>query len=70
MIVYTNGLQGAQYPAGIPIGKVTSATTPSNAVQMSISLIPMANLDQIGYVDVLLWTPGPVTSRVAPGSSS
>jgi rod shape-determining protein MreC len=58
-VVYTNGLQGAQYPAGIPIGKVTSATSPPNAVQMSISLIPMANLAKIGYVDVLLWTQVP-----------
>jgi rod shape-determining protein MreC len=58
-IVYTNGLQGAQYPAGLPIGKVTSATTPTNAVQMSISLDPMANLDELGFVDVLLWTQTP-----------
>jgi rod shape-determining protein MreC len=59
MVVYTNGLQGAQYPAGIPIGKVTSATSPPNAVQMSISLVPMANLDKIAYVDVLLWNQVP-----------
>ena len=58
-IVYTNGLQGAQYPAGIPIGKVASATTPPTAVQMSISLTPLANLDRIGYVDVLLWNQVP-----------
>lgn len=58
-VVYTNGLQGAQYPAGIPIGKVSSATTPVNAVQMSISLSPMANLDQLAYVDVLLWNQSP-----------
>ena len=58
-IVYTNGLQGAQYPQGLPIGKVLSATTPTNAVQMSISLSPLANLDQLGFVDVLLWTQVP-----------
>ena len=58
-IVYTNGLQGAQFPRGLPIGKVLSATTPTNAVQMSISLSPMANLDQLGFVDVLLWTQVP-----------
>jgi rod shape-determining protein MreC len=61
-IVYTNGLQGAQYPAGIPIGRVSSATTPQNAVQMSISLIPLANLDQLAYVNVLLWSPSPSPS--------
>ena len=56
-IVYTNGLQGADYPAGIPLGKVSSASTPVNASQMSISLTPLANLSSVAYVDVLLWSP-------------
>ncbi len=59
MLLYTNGLQGAQYPAGIPIGRVTSATSPPNADQMSITVNPAANLDSLGFVDVLLWNPTP-----------
>ena len=56
-IVYTNGLQGGEYPAGIPIGKVISASTLTNSGQMAITLKPMANLDSLAYVEVLLWSP-------------
>ena len=56
-ILYTNGLKGGEYPAGIPVAKVTSATSPTNATQMSITLMPMANLSNLSYVEVLLWSP-------------
>lgn len=56
-MVFTNGLQGAEYPAGIPLGKVKSASTPENSTQMNIALNPAANLNQLGYVEVLLWEP-------------
>ena len=51
----TNGLQGAQYPPGIPVGTVLSAETPINAPQMEISVKPAADLSHLGYVDVVLW---------------
>ena len=56
-VVYTNGLKGADYPAGIPLGKVTYASSPTNSTQMSITLTPMANLSSLAYVEVLLWSP-------------
>ena len=56
-VLYTNGLRGGEYPAGIPVAKVTSATSPTNATQMSITLMPMANLSHLSYVEVLLWSP-------------
>ena len=56
-VVYTNGLQGAEFPAGVPIGKVTSVVNPQNATQMVITVAPLANLKSLGYVDVLLWEP-------------
>jgi rod shape-determining protein MreC len=56
-VVYTNGLQGAEFPAGLPIGKVTSVANPQNATQMAITVAPLANLKSLGYVDVLLWEP-------------
>lgn len=56
-VVYTNGLQGAEFPAGLPIGKVTSVVNPQNATQMVITVAPLANLKSLGYVDVLLWEP-------------
>ena len=56
-ILYTNGLQGSLFPAGIPIGKITAASTPPNATQMDIDVKPLANLSDLGYVDVVLWEP-------------
>ncbi len=55
--LFTNGLQGAQYPPGIPVGTVISATTPINAPQMDISVRPAADLAHLGFVNVVLWEP-------------
>jgi rod shape-determining protein MreC len=56
-IIYTDGLQGSQFPAGIPVGKVSSAVNDPSSTQMTISVTPSANLDELGYVDVVLWEP-------------
>lgn len=53
----TSGLQGAVYPGGIPVAKVVSARTGTNASQESVSLQPLADLTHLRYVSVLLWTP-------------
>jgi len=55
--VFTNGLNGAEYPAGIPIGTVRSASTPVNSIQMSIQLAPSADLDHLAFVDIVIWVP-------------
>ena len=58
-MLFTNGLQGAQFPPGIPIGRVTQKSSPVNASQMTISVVPAANLQHLGFVDVVLWEPAP-----------
>ena len=55
--VYTNGLNGAEYPAGIPLGTVRSASTPVNSIQMAIQLAPSADLDHLAFVDIVIWVP-------------
>ena len=55
--VYTNGLNGAEYPAGIPVGTVRSASTPVNSIQMAIDLTPSADLDHLAFVDIVIWVP-------------
>lgn len=57
--VFTNGLDGAQFPAGIPIGRVVSAVTPPNALSMDIDLSPAADMAHLDFVDVVLWEPTP-----------
>ena len=55
--VYTNGLNGAEYPAGIPVGTVRTASTPVNSIQMAIDLVPSADLDHLAFVDIVIWVP-------------
>jgi len=58
-VMYTNGLAGGEYPAGIPVAYVTSFKTLTGASQMTVSVRPMANLDELTYVDVVQWQPTP-----------
>jgi rod shape-determining protein MreC len=55
--MYTSGLQAAEFPPGIPVGTVSSFHTPSGASQISITVEPSANLNQLAYVDVVQWAP-------------
>jgi rod shape-determining protein MreC len=53
----TSGLQGAEFPGGIPVATVTSASTGVTASQESVTLRPIADLEHLRYVEVLLWGP-------------
>jgi rod shape-determining protein MreC len=53
----TSGLQGAEFPGGIPVATVTSARTGATASQESVTLRPIADLEHLRYVEVLLWGP-------------
>jgi len=50
----TSGLQGALFPAGIPVATVVSAKTGATASQESVALQPAADLAHLRYVSVLL----------------
>ena len=52
----TSGLQLEQFPAGIPVGKVTSVFSPPGGLQQDISMKPLANLEDLQLVRVLLWS--------------
>lgn len=58
-ILFTSGLQAAAFPMGIPVARVTSFHTGAGASQESITLAPVADLSQLSYVDVVLWSPAP-----------
>lgn len=55
---YTDGLQGGLYPAGIPVGVVAATSGAGAGTQEGVALRPLANLNQLAYVDVVLWEPG------------
>lgn len=60
-VLTTSGLQFEKFPAGIPVGKVLSATTPGGALQENVTLAPLVDARQLSVVTVLIWsgqTPG------------
>jgi rod shape-determining protein MreC len=57
--LFTNGLQGGEYPKGIPAAFVTSVRAVQGANQEAVTARPLANLNQLWYVDVIEWAPIP-----------
>lgn len=57
-VMVTSGLQGSQFPAGIPVGKVTAVSQPRDALQETLQMEPVADLTALQFVDVLRWSPG------------
>ena len=53
----TSGLEGASYPAGIPVATVVASKTGATASQESVTLQPLADLTHLRYVSVVLWGP-------------
>ena len=56
-VLATSGLQQARFPAGIPVATVTSFATSASSTQESVAAKPVADLDELQYVDVLQWLP-------------
>jgi rod shape-determining protein MreC len=55
--MYTSGLDGAKFPANIPVGVVHSFRSTVGSGSRTVTLTPSANLHQLAYVDVLIWEP-------------
>jgi rod shape-determining protein MreC len=53
----TSGLEGAVFPAGIPVASVTTSKSGVAASAESVSLHPVVDLARLRYVAVLLWGP-------------
>ena len=53
----TSGLQVEDFPPGIPVGTVASVSSPPGGLQLEISANPYANLVNLQFVRVLLWSP-------------
>lgn len=54
--VYTSGLQGAVFPAGIPVATVTSVRNVPGAADKVVRAKPIADLSGLSYVEVLVWS--------------
>lgn len=55
----TDGLAGAQYPAGIPVARVSTVKSVTGAADKVVSARPLADLGQLAYVEVVQWSPPP-----------
>lgn len=53
----TNGLAGAEYPPNIPVGVVRSFRSSVGSGSVTVNLTPLANLNDLAFVDVVEWEP-------------
>lgn len=53
----TDGLNGALYPAGLPVATVQKVTLTPGAATYNLTLQPAADLRHLTYLDVVLWEP-------------
>jgi rod shape-determining protein MreC len=54
----TSGLEGAVYPAGIPVATVVASKSGVSSSTESVTLQPVVDLGRLRYVSVILWGPG------------
>lgn len=55
--LFTDGLNGGLYPAGIPVATIKQVELTPGAQTYTLDLTPVANLSNLAYVDVVLWEP-------------
>jgi rod shape-determining protein MreC len=55
--IYTSSLDGGAFPPGIPVARVKSFHTSAGAGQETVTVTPIADLNQLAYVDVVMWEP-------------
>lgn len=55
--VVTSGLEGAAFPAGLPVGTVSSVKSSGGALTRQVFMLPVARLSGLQYVDVIQWLP-------------
>ena len=51
----TSGVDRSAYPAGIPVGKVTSTRQGSGGLALDLVIEPLADIDNLSYVSVMRW---------------
>ncbi|MGH9077355.1 MAG: rod shape-determining protein MreC [Acidimicrobiales bacterium] len=56
-VLSTSGLQGERFPPGIPVGRVTAASTPAGSLSESVTLAPLVPPLATSVVQVLVWSP-------------
>ena len=55
--LFTDGLNGGLYPAGLPVATVKTVSLTPGAASYNLTLQPAADLGHVSYLDVVLWEP-------------
>jgi rod shape-determining protein MreC len=56
-LVTTSGHGGALFPGDIPVGRVSQVITSAGDLKQDLQVEPLASLDSLTWVNVLLWEP-------------
>jgi rod shape-determining protein MreC len=56
-VVVTSGVRESLFPPDIPVGRVSAVTRSAGSLQLGVDVTPVADLDHLNYVAVLLWKP-------------
>lgn len=56
-LVVTSGLQQSAFPAGIPVGRVSSARSVAGEEEKRVKVTPLVDLRKLAFVKVLQWSP-------------
>jgi rod shape-determining protein MreC len=56
-IVLTSGVQGSQFPQGIPIGTISRVDTAPGALEQELEVEMLADTNDLAFVTVVLWQP-------------
>jgi len=68
-VLTTDGLQGALYPPGIPVARVSAYSSTVSSTEESVSARPVVDLAALQYVDVMVWEPQS-SGAPSPGAQS
>lgn len=55
-LIETSGLQGAAFPPGIPVARVTSVHSIVGAADKQIAASPLVDLNTLSYLEVIQWS--------------
>jgi cell shape-determining protein MreC len=55
--VTTSGVSRSAFPPDIPVGRVTEVSAAADQLSLVLSIDPLADLDRLTLVRVLLWEP-------------
>ena len=56
-VLTTSGLKLERFPKAIPVGKVSKMRQVPGAVEPDIEITPLVDLNQLSFLQVLLWSP-------------